>query len=181
MKKAAPAAAPLSIRIEERTIASLRPADYNPRKISKAALKGLAASIGRFGLLEPIIINERSGNVVGGHQRLKVLEAKGVTSTACVICDLDETEERAANVALNNPNITGEFDTDALAELLKGIKAEESQLFADLRLDRLAGDVPIKAVEYVPKYEVVISCTGSQQEELYDRLTARASRSSFDR
>ena len=42
------------------SIAELTPADYNPRTISEAALKGLAASIDRFGLVQPIIWNKRT-------------------------------------------------------------------------------------------------------------------------
>ena len=66
------------VRLETRRVADLVPAAYNPWTISAEALAGLGESIGRYGLVQPIIVNARSGNVVGGHQRLKVLEAKGV-------------------------------------------------------------------------------------------------------
>ena len=55
----------------------------------------------RFGAVQPIIWNERSGYVVGGHQRLKVLRRKKVQEVAVVVVDLDETEEKALNLALN--------------------------------------------------------------------------------
>jgi ParB-like nuclease domain len=153
-------------------LGDLNPAAYNPRRISKAALKGLAASLERFGLVQEIVVNRRNMTVIGGHQRLKVLEAKGIKDVPVAFVELSDSEERALNIALNNQSIGGEFDTDALAELLKGIKAEEAELFTALRLDRLAGDVPIEEVQYVPKYEVVVTCTGeAQQEELYNRLT----------
>ena len=58
-------------------LADLTPAEYNPRTISAEAMAGLSASMERFGLVQPIIWNRRTERVVGGHQRLKVLEGLG--------------------------------------------------------------------------------------------------------
>ena len=47
-------------------------AKYNPRKNLKpgdAEYEKLRRSIETFGYVEPIIWNERTGNIVGGHQR----------------------------------------------------------------------------------------------------------------
>ena len=95
------------VRLERRRVAELVPAGYNPRTISPEALAGLGESIGRFGLVQPIIVNARTGRVVGGHQRLKVLEAKGVEATDVVVIDVPEAEEKALNLALNSPRISG--------------------------------------------------------------------------
>ena len=64
--------------MEIRTLkaAQLKAAEYNPRRDLQpedAEYKKLRRSIEEFGYVEPIIWNERTGNVVGGHQRLKVL------------------------------------------------------------------------------------------------------------
>lgn len=130
-----------SHRIETRRIADLRPADYNPRKIDAAAQKGLTASIERFGAVQPIIVNERTGNVVGGHQRLKSLQALGQAETTVVVIDIDAMEEKALNVALNNPAISGMFD-DGLGDLLDEINGAMPDLFSDLRLDDLIAGPP---------------------------------------
>jgi ParB-like chromosome segregation protein Spo0J len=63
-----------------------------------AAMAGLSKSIERFGNVQPIVWNQRSGFVVGGHQRLKVLRANKVKTTEVVVVDLDEKEERALNI-----------------------------------------------------------------------------------
>jgi DNA modification methylase len=123
-------------RIERRKVADLVPADYNPRNISERALAGLSESVRRFGLVQPIIVNERTGNVVGGHQRRKTLVAEGVAETDVVVVDLDVAEERALNVALNNQHISGEF-TDDLDAMLEAIAADTPDLFEALRLDDL--------------------------------------------
>ncbi len=128
-------------RIETRRVADLTPAAYNPRKINPAALAGLTASVERFGAVQPIIVNERTGHIVGGHQRLKALQALGQTETTVVVVDLSEPDERALNVTLNNPHISGEF-SDGLGALLDTISSESPGLFSDLRLDALLADAP---------------------------------------
>jgi len=97
----------------------LNPAGYNPRKDLKPGDKEyekLKRSITEFGYVEPVIWNKRTGNVVGGHQRLKVLLDLGFSEIDCVVVDLDEQREKALNVALNK--IQGEWDTDKLAALM---------------------------------------------------------------
>lgn len=118
-------------------LADLSPAPYNPRQISEEALAGLRASVERFGLVEPVIWNRQTGHVVGGHQRIKALQAIGETETNVVIVDLPEIEEKALNVALNNPAIAGDFTPD-LHALLAEITAELPDLASLLRLDSLA-------------------------------------------
>ena len=49
-------------------IDELDPAPFNPRTISSEALDGLYHSVERFGLVELIVWNRRTGHVVGGHQ-----------------------------------------------------------------------------------------------------------------
>lgn len=51
--------------------------------------KDLKRSIAEFGFVEPVIWNRKTGNVVGSHQRLKVLLDLGVTDIDCVVVDLD--------------------------------------------------------------------------------------------
>ncbi len=54
----------------------LKPAAYNPRAISDEALEGLRNSVSRFGIVQPLVVNEREDGelrVVGGHQRIRAL------------------------------------------------------------------------------------------------------------
>jgi DNA modification methylase len=128
------------VRLESRRIGDLVPAGYNPRTISPDALAGLGESIGRFGLVQPIIVNARTGRVVGGHQRLKILEAKGVEATDVVVIDVEEAEEKALNLALNSPRISGEWTADALG-LLEEVVGALPDLGESLRLLDLRGDL----------------------------------------
>ena len=114
------------LQIETKPLAELREAPYNPRTISDEMLDSLSRSIERFGLVEPIVWNRRTGNVVGGHQRLKVLQAQGVEATDVVVVDLAPDEERTLNLALNK--ITGAFDLPRLSAVLEELQLAEVDL-----------------------------------------------------
>jgi ParB-like chromosome segregation protein Spo0J len=102
-----------SYTIARMKLAALNPAPYNPRTISEAAKQGLKASITRYGCVEPIIANKRTHfTIVGGHRRYEVLLELGETETDVVVVDLPASEEKALNLALNNPAIAGEFTAD---------------------------------------------------------------------
>ena len=118
-------------------ISSIKSAPYNPRRISKEASEGLAKSLERWGVVQEVVANERTGHIVGGHQRVAALKKMGVKEVPVVWVDLDDVEEKALNVALNNPHIEGEFDdtiAGLLAEIKDGIGPDD---FAELKLDDL--------------------------------------------
>lgn len=103
-------------------VSELKPAKYNPRKDLKPGdpeFEKLRRSVEEFGYVEPIIWNRRTGVVVGGHQRLKVLQHLGYTAVDCVVLDIDEQKEKALNVALNK--ISGAWDVPLLTALLKDL------------------------------------------------------------
>ena len=107
-------------------ISEISPAKYNPRKISDEAMGRLTKSLAEFGNIQPITWNARTGNVVGGHQRLKVYQAMGKTEVEVWAVDLDEQKEKAANIALNK--LAGEFDLPALKDILQDIDTGEIDL-----------------------------------------------------
>lgn len=98
----------------------IKNAPYNPRIMDDAAKKRLKKNIAKHGLVAALTWNKRTGNLVGGHQRLEQLDAleknKDYELTVCVV-DVDEREEAALNVQLNNPSMQGEWDLDKLANM----------------------------------------------------------------
>ncbi len=111
--------------IRKTKIDSLRPALYNPRKDLQPGdpeYQKIKRSIEEFGYVDPIIIN-KDMTVIGGHQRLKVLKEMGYTEIDCVVVDLDETKEKALNLALNK--IQGEWDFFKLKDLLEELDTGE--------------------------------------------------------
>ncbi len=102
-------------------LADLKPAPYNPRqklKPTDGRYRKLATSVREFGLVEPLIWNELTGHVVGGHARLAILTEMGVTEVPVSVVRLTPEREKALNVVLNNLEAQGRYDTDKLAELL---------------------------------------------------------------
>jgi ParB-like chromosome segregation protein Spo0J len=102
-------------------IAQLTPAPYNPRRTLKPgdrAWKKLHRSLSEFGLVEPLIWNELTGHIVGGHARLSILKELGVAEVPVSVVRLSAEREKALNVILNNREAQGRFDPDKLAELL---------------------------------------------------------------
>lgn len=98
----------------------IKNAPYNPRIMDKEAAKRLKKAIQTHGLVSALTWNKRTGNLVGGHQRLQQLDALEKSDdyelTVCVV-DVDEREEAALNVELNNPSMQGDWDLDKLAQL----------------------------------------------------------------
>jgi DNA modification methylase len=106
-----------TIKIEKRKISDLIRAEYNPRKITKVQLQDLKEGIEEFGLVSPIVVNElpeRYNVIIGGHQRLKILEDLGYTEVDCSIVSLPLDKERKLNIKLNKNG--GSFDDDLLKE-----------------------------------------------------------------
>jgi hypothetical protein len=106
-------------------LADLKPAPYNPRKQLQPTdeeYKQIKASIEQFTLVEPLVYNERSGLLVGGHQRLTVLRDMGVQEVEVSVVDLPPDEERALNAALNK--IKGAWNYDQLSEVMRTIRAD---------------------------------------------------------
>lgn len=136
-------------------LSNLKEAPYNPRDISEESLKGLSTSIGEFGDLSGIVFNERSGNLVAGHQRVKALKEKYgnldiafsedgkasiITPDANIFpirfVNWPVEKEKLANIAANNPNIQGEF-TPGLQLVISDLKISSPELLSGLRIDQL--------------------------------------------
>lgn len=96
----------------------IKNAVYNPRIMDKEAKKRLKKNLSENGLVSAITWNRRTGNIVGGHQRLEQLDAlektKDYSLDVCVI-DVDERQEAKLNVILNNPSTQGDWDIEKLA------------------------------------------------------------------
>ena len=130
----------------------LKAAKYNPRKDLKpgdAEYEKLRRSIEEFGYVEPVIWNKRTGNIVGGHQRYKVLTALGVKEIDCVVVDMDEQREKALNVALNK--VSGDWDTPLLTDLLRDLDSKGFDVsltgFEAVEIDALFKDSIVKGVK----------------------------------
>jgi ParB-like nuclease domain len=134
-------------------IGKLNPAAYNPRKDLQEGdpeFETLKDNILKYGFVQPIVVNVRTGNMVGGHQRLKVAKALNMKKVPTVEVDLDLVEEKKLNLSLNK--VGGSWDEDALGKLLAELKGAGEDLditgFDELEIEELTvafADVDLNA------------------------------------
>ena len=134
--------------IVEVKVADLNPAPYNPREISEGAYSGLKHSLEKFGYVGLIVVNKRNMRIVGGHQRYKILQEYDVESVKVIMVDLNEIEEQAMNLTLNNNEIGGEW-TASLIPLIERLRKEASDDYINLRLKELRESVGDMGVENI--------------------------------
>lgn len=141
------------MQIERKRIADLNRAAYNPRIDlipGDPEYENLRRSINTYGLLIPVIWNKQTNNVVGGHQRLTVLENEGETEVDVSVVDLDPMQERQLNVALNK--IEGGWDEEKLAALLSELGDDATLTgFNQQEIDSLTNDIVALLAEGVDR------------------------------
>jgi len=115
----------MDINMQLVDITKLNPAKYNPRvdlQPGDPEYEKLKRSIKEFGYVEPIVWNSRTGNVVGGHQRLKILKDEGEAKIKVSVVDLNDSQEKALNIALNK--ISGDWDEEKLSQIFKDLQED---------------------------------------------------------
>ncbi|RNB90171.1 transcriptional regulator [Brevibacillus nitrificans] len=107
-------------------VSMIKAAEYNPRtnlQPGDPEYEKLKRSLEEFGYVEPLVWNERTGNLVGGHQRFKILtNEQHAAEVEVSVVNLDDTREKALNLALNK--ISGDWDEEMLAQLLAELRDE---------------------------------------------------------
>lgn len=116
----------------------------NPRVITENAKKKLKNKMQEVGLLQPLIVNERTGYLLGGHQRMAVTDSlekykdgKNDYELEVAAVDLDEKKELEMLVFLNNPGAQGGWELEMLAE----INLDAGVGFSDMGFDSLDVDL----------------------------------------
>lgn len=146
-----------SRRIEYVPLASLKGDPRNPKAHRIDAIEG---SVGRFGYVEPIVLDERTGYIVSGHGRtesLRLLKERGETPPEGLKADPDtgewlvpvtrgwasrtDSEAAAALIALNRTTEIGGWNDEALLDLLDDLGKTEDGLvgvgYEDDEIDEL--------------------------------------------
>ena len=115
----------------KRKLKDLKPHPKNPRTLSSDDGAHLQISLEKFGMAEKPIINT-DNQIIGGHQRWRLLKKSGIKEIDCWMPDrkLDEKEVEEFLIRLNRNH--GRWDFDGLAndfdtiELMDwGFKPEE--------------------------------------------------------
>jgi len=127
----------------------LKGAPYNPRVLDDQAQRKLKAGLARHGMVSPITWNVQTGHIVGGHQRLSQLDSlAGSDDYEITVARIDvaESREKEINILLNNSQAMGDWDMEALANLVKDPAIELAGTgFDHADLFHLFGDSPLIA------------------------------------
>jgi len=170
------------MQIVEVDINILKPAEYNPRAMTKKEAKDLQESLTTFDLVEPIVVNsnpDRENVIIGGHQRYYVLKEMGRSTVPVVYINLTFEKEKELNIRLNK-NLghwdyekLKEFEKEALKsfgfiseeldKIFKKVKEGESEYLGD-------GDVKSKEGEVYQLGRHRLICGDSTKIETYQKL-----------
>ena len=110
------------------SLSDIHPADYNPRQDLQPGdpeYEALKRSIQDNGYVGLILIN-KDGTIIGGHQRYKVLKDLGYTKARVLVTDVDKDTEKAMNIALNK--ISGDWDEERLKQVLMDLDLNDYDL-----------------------------------------------------
>ena|ERR1051325_10563786 len=105
---------PINWRLEKQPIDELIEYQKNPRSMSKKQYKDLQNSLNEFGLIDKPIIN-LDKQIIGGHQRIRVLRNQKVKEVECWVPDTQLSEYQIAKLCLRLNKNTGSWEYDVLA------------------------------------------------------------------
>ena len=93
----------------------IKPADYNPRRISDSAFAELKGSLKTLGFILPIIVNRENMTIVAGHQRTKAAMAIGLTEAPCYyVSGIDIESEVRFNQVHNGIELEPDIHSECL-------------------------------------------------------------------
>jgi hypothetical protein len=105
--------------------------------------------LSKHGLVETLVWNKRTGNIIGGHQRVAAMDAlEGSNNYLLDVAqvDVDEKVEKELNIALNNPESQGEWDIEKLEAMFKVDKLDfEATGFDTADIYQMFGESPLVA------------------------------------
>ena len=137
----------------------ITPSDYNPRTISDEARKALKKNIKENGLLGGIVVNERTGNIVSGHQRISIADevnkyeaGKNDYEIKVEVINVDLKKEKELNIFFNSKAVQGEMDYKKLAQIFPDIDADLAGL-DEVDLSMIEIELPDVPEVEIPSFE----------------------------
>lgn len=160
------------MQIENIDIKQLKPYQNNPRKNDKAIDK-VAESIKLFGFRIPVIL-DKNDVIICGHTRIKAAEKLGIKIIPCIYADdLTDEQIKAFRLIDNKTSEYAQWDFEKL-----DLEIKENNLFdfldgfnLDFDMGKLSFDELEKGIELKEKYEVIVNCNNSaEQEQIFYKL-----------
>jgi len=107
------------VAVESLAPNALKPNPHNSRTHSKKQIRAIAASIGRFGFNNPVLIDAENV-IIAGHGRVMAAKELGLTAVPVIrIEHMNEDDKRAYIIADNQLATRGGWDREILATELQ--------------------------------------------------------------
>ena len=116
--------------LETRPIKELTPHPSNPRKMTKEQHAQLKTSLDKFGLIDKPIITQE-GQILGGHQRIRILKEEGAKEIECWVPDREITDHEVDELLIRLNKNSGEWNWDDLANSFEVIDLMDWGFTAD--------------------------------------------------
>ena len=157
-------------RITRTGMAPLAEIQFNARNWRihpKAQQDALAGVLSEVGVVQHVIINERSGNLVDGHLRVTLADRNGEPAVPAVWVDLSDEEEALILATLDPISAMAATDREQLSALLAEVSTGDAAVAA--MLDQLAQDAgvvtpPDSFAEYGDDLETQFKCPSCSYE-----------------
>ena len=173
-----------TLELRHLPLADLIPAPFHTRRVlspRSAAYRKLRAGLAAFGLVEPLVWNELTGHLVGGHFRLALLKELEVAEVPVSVVRLSDAPEKALSIALNNQEVRGRFAPQRLAEVLRELEplpefaltGFDSRVFSTLHLTPAAAPRPDPKP---PRVEITLVTDPATLDRLAPELDALIAR-----
>lgn len=135
----------------------LKPHPKNPRTATQEAMDRLKKQIFNLGQYKPIIVDTRTGYIVGGHMRLEALKQLGI-SNALVSYVTSNNDANAMEYMLSDNDHIGVTDKDALVEMLSELP--------EVRLEDFAIQVeePENLGDFMEQFDTATESTSTNDE-----------------
>lgn len=114
-------------------LSKMNPAPYNPKIHTDEFLDRLEVAMTEYGVVQYLVWNKRTGNLVDGHGKHKILVRNGIKKEETIIVDLSPEKEKALNVTLTA--LRGDWDVPKLTDLLDEIQVAIDSPDMDLCID----------------------------------------------
>ena len=161
--------------IEYVNIDDIKPAAYNPRKITESQIETLKESIHKIGLVIPILVNKKNNVILAGHQRTKASRTLGVKKVPVIyVEDMAIGDEIKFNQIHNITDTTADSRMILIAEN-KYLKEKYIEIEnADISEGKTVATCVKEICKLMVKYGNVLSCVICNNQVLMGREYVKA-------
>jgi ParB-like chromosome segregation protein Spo0J len=121
-------------KIVQFEIASLIEDPENARTHSERNISAIMDSLRTFGQVEPLVVQKKSGRVIGGNGRLQAMKLLGWRKADIVQIDIDDLKARELGIVLNRTSELAGWDWAKLTKSLEEISGSVGGILADIHV-----------------------------------------------